>query len=155
MSLFSDVLSNVHSYILNSLPSSFTVYILTSSSIFKYLSLSIKFITFLKRLQGRKVQLGPGKQTAKTWFGLEKCQIIEDNFYLPFFLLIILWTLPRDSGEGIWSPLREQKSLVVFVPCSCSVFLPVCLDEVWSTGGFPGFSVQVCTLCWSVLTCLP
>ncbi len=86
--------------------------------------------------------------------------------------------IPRDSGQGIRSPFREQKSLVVFFPCSlilCShlsalmksgpqagflgsasrsvhsagVYSPVCLDEVWTTGGFPGLSVQVCTLCWS------
>jgi hypothetical protein len=37
-----------------------------------------------------------GKQTAKTWFGwiIRKkiSQIIKDYFYLPFFLLIILWS---------------------------------------------------------------
>jgi hypothetical protein len=42
--------------------------------------------------------LGPGKQTAKTWFGLEKwkkiSQIINAYLYLPFFLLIILWVVP-------------------------------------------------------------
>jgi hypothetical protein len=38
--------------------------------------------------------LGPGKQMAKTWFGLEKykenSQIIKAYRYLPFFLLLIL-----------------------------------------------------------------
>ncbi len=43
---------------------------------------------------GINVLLGPDKQTAKPWFGLENrkkiSQIIKDYFYLPFFLLIIL-----------------------------------------------------------------
>ncbi len=43
---------------------------------------------------GRKVQLRPGKQTAKhglLWRNINKTsQIIKDYFYLPLFLLIIL-----------------------------------------------------------------
>jgi hypothetical protein len=41
--------------------------------------------------------MGPGKQTAKNglvWRNRKKIsQIIKDYFYLPFFLLIILWLL--------------------------------------------------------------
>jgi hypothetical protein len=51
---------------------------------------------------GRNVQLGPSKQTAKNW-GLvwrnrkKISQIIKDYFHLPFFLLIILWGYPTVS----------------------------------------------------------
>jgi hypothetical protein len=51
----------------------------------------------LKQEWQKSPALGPGKQTAKTWFGLEKycrkkmSQIINAYFYLPFFPLIILW----------------------------------------------------------------
>jgi hypothetical protein len=42
-----------------------------------------------------KVHLGPGRQTTKTRVGLEKykkiSQIIKVYFYLPFFLLVIIW----------------------------------------------------------------
>ncbi len=58
-----------------------------------------KLIAFLKTLQKLKQEwqkspaLEPGKQTAKTWFGLEKrrkiSQIINAYLYLPFFLLLI------------------------------------------------------------------
>ncbi len=40
---------------------------------------------------GRNVQLGPGKQTAKRRNRKKISQIIKDYFHLPFFLLIILW----------------------------------------------------------------
>jgi hypothetical protein len=51
---------------------------------------------------GRKVQLGPGKQRQKlglVWRIRKKIsQIIKDYFYLPFFLLIILCISPfRDK----------------------------------------------------------
>jgi hypothetical protein len=49
----------------------------------------------LKQEWQKSPALGPGKQTAKTWFGLENIkkisQIINAYLYLPFFLLIILW----------------------------------------------------------------
>ncbi len=49
----------------------------------------------LKRELQKSPALGPGKQTAKTWFGLENrkkiSQIINAYLYLPFFLLIVLW----------------------------------------------------------------
>jgi hypothetical protein len=58
-------------------------------------------IAFLKTLQKLRQEwqkspaLGPGKPTAKTWFGLENrkkiSQIINAYLYLPFFLLIILY----------------------------------------------------------------
>ncbi len=49
----------------------------------------------------RKIQLGPGKQRGKTWFGLEKrkkiSQIINEYLFLPLFLLIILETYRMKS----------------------------------------------------------
>jgi hypothetical protein len=66
--------------------------------------LSATLKSFLKTLQRLKQEwqkspaLGPGKQTTKTWFGLEikkeNYQIINAYLYLPFFLLIILWQPP-------------------------------------------------------------
>jgi hypothetical protein len=58
---------------------------------------------------GRNVQLGPGKQTAKTgvWFGeIERnSQIIKDYFHLPFFLLIILCLKPTKINKLFYSKL--------------------------------------------------
>jgi hypothetical protein len=57
--------------------------------------------------------LGAGKQTAKTWFGLEKwkkiSQIINAYLYLPFFLLIILWVVP-------YAPRNLLNSLNLLIP---------------------------------------
>ncbi len=58
------------------------------------------------------------------------------------------WSL--DHRQVSWAQCPGLYSLL-----ECTLYSPVCLDEVWTTGGFPGLSVQVCTLSWSVLTCLP
>jgi hypothetical protein len=54
-------------------------------------------------MNGRKVQLGPGKKRRKlglVWRIRTKIsQIIKDYFYLPFFLLIILWKKRLDPWE--------------------------------------------------------
>jgi hypothetical protein len=57
--------------------------------------LPIKETAKIETGMAEKIQLGPGKHTAKlglVWRNRKKIsQIIKDYFYLPFFLLIILW----------------------------------------------------------------
>ncbi len=86
MSLFSDVFS---------LPVHFEFF-----SAFSYCLHFAKFVCLLKRLQRLKQEwqkspAGTRKTCDNNLFGLEKqkeiSQIIKDYFYLPFFLLIILW----------------------------------------------------------------
>jgi hypothetical protein len=89
-------------YILNSLPSSLTVYILPSSSTYEY-KYKYKYIliTFLKRLQRlkqewQKSSSGTRQTDGKNlvWFGEIESKLAKLSkttyFYLPFFLLIIL-----------------------------------------------------------------
>jgi hypothetical protein len=59
----------------------------------------------LSRYFGRKVQLGQANRRQKlglVWRNRTKIsQIIKDYFYLPFFLLIILWFSPsQDENVG-------------------------------------------------------
>ncbi len=68
--------------------------ILVTTQIWKPKTL-LKETAVIETWSGRKVQLGPGKQTANTWFLVWRnrnkiSQIHKDYFYLPFFLLIIL-----------------------------------------------------------------
>ncbi len=92
MSLF--LMSFSFLYILNSLR---FLFLFT----FCQVCLPVKATAEIETGMGRKVQLGPGKHTAKTslvWRNRKKIsQIIKDYFYLPFFLLIILWAVASDS----------------------------------------------------------
>jgi hypothetical protein len=88
MSLFSDVFSFL--YILNSLQSSLTVYILPSASAKE--AAEIETVTKEKSSwdQGNILQ-----KLGVVWRNRKKIsQIIKDYFYLPLFLLIILCSNP-------------------------------------------------------------
>ncbi len=90
-------------YILSSLPSSLTVYILPSWPIYKY-KYKYKYILINDNLPKETAEIETGtaekpdvtRQNRRQNLGLvwrnrkKISQIIKDHFYLPFFLLIIL-----------------------------------------------------------------
>ncbi len=117
-----------------------------SFSILKILKVC-KLIAFLKTLQRLKQELekspalGPGKQTAKTWFGLEKQKGNQQNYKcLPLLTILplnyFMVVRVRVRGGGIISTVHQVKltffnyllSLIkfqFFVICQGSIVTPV------------------------------
>ncbi len=77
---------------------------------------------------GRIVPQGQGKDSKNlVWRNRKKIsQIIKDYFYLPFFLLIILWPIPTivNSGTTLWtfSPNLEPVERIHLCKELCLVY---------------------------------